>query len=87
VTTTDDAQNLSSADVAMKLHAAEPGDLAILQGNLSRQATREIREQAKGLQMVTAFNPSPLRPYFSDLWALVDIVFLNQGEALALTGA
>lgn len=87
VTTTDAAQNLSSADVAVKLHAAEPGDLAILQGNLSHQATREILEQAKGLQMVTAFNPSPLRPYFSDLWALVDIVFLNQGEALALTGA
>lgn len=87
VTTTESARNLNSSDVAAKLQAAEPGDLAILQGNLSHQATREILEQARGLQMVTAFNPSPLRPYFSDLWALVDIVFLNQGEALALTGA
>lgn len=87
VTTTESAQNLSSSAVAAKLSAAQPGDLAILQGNLSHQATREILRQARGLQMVTAFNPSPLRPYFADLWALVDIVFLNQGEAAALTGA
>lgn len=86
VTTTESAQNLTSGDVASKLQAAEPGDLAILQGNLSHNATREILEQAKALQMVTAFNPSPLRPYFAGLWGVIDVVFLNQGEALALTG-
>ncbi len=86
VTTTGSAESLTSSDVASKLQAAEPDDLAILQGNLSHRATREILERAKALQMVTAFNPSPLRPYFADLWGLIDVVFLNQGEALALTG-
>ncbi|MBA8880113.1 ribokinase [Phyllobacterium myrsinacearum] len=86
VTTTESARNLSASDVAPLLQGAQPGDLAILQGNLSHQATREILEQARCLQMITAFNPSPLRPYFSGLWDLVDVVFLNQGEALALTG-
>jgi ribokinase len=85
VTTTESARNLSASDVAPLLQGAQPGDLAILQGNLSHKATREILERARALRMVTAFNPSPLRPYFSDLWDLIDVVFLNQGEALALT--
>jgi ribokinase len=36
--------------------------------------------------MVTAFNPSPVRSYFSDTWELIDIAFLNKGEAQTLTG-
>ncbi|QND55027.1 ribokinase (plasmid) [Phyllobacterium sp. 628] len=86
VTTTESAQNLSYAHIMPVLRSAEPGDLAILQGNLSHQTTRETLQFAKSLGMTTAFNPSPLRPFFSDLWQFVDVVVLNRGEAQALTG-
>lgn len=86
VTTTESAQSLSLSHVARSLSTAGQGDLMMLQGNLSDQATRDILEQARAIGMVTAFNPSPVRSYFSDLWGLIDIAFLNKGEAQALTG-
>jgi ribokinase len=87
VTTTASAQNLRVEEVQPHLALARAGDIAILQGNLSETATYGILEHAKTIGMRTAFNPSPLRPYFADLWQWVDIVFLNRGEAQALTGA
>lgn len=87
VTTTESASSLTVSDVMASLSGAKPGDLAVLQGNLSDAATREILELARSKGMRTALNPSPLRPYFADLWHLVDIAFLNRGEAISLTGA
>lgn len=86
VTTTDCAASIRPDHVLASLQAAKPGDLAVLQGNLSDDATVAILQQAKRLGMITAFNPSPLRPSFSSLWPLIDIAFLNQGEAEKLTG-
>ena len=37
--------------------------------------------------MTTVANPSPLRAYFADLWPMVDLAFVNEGEAAALGGA
>jgi ribokinase len=87
VTTTETAENLGVADAVAALAEAGPGDLAVLQGNLTDETTRGVLEQARGRGMVTAFNPSPLRPFFANLWSLIDIAFLNEGEALVLTGA
>lgn len=86
VTTTGSAQNLRMDAVVPILSGAKVGDFAVMQGNLSGDATSGILKHARSLGMHTAFNPSPLRPYFADLWKWVDIVFLNQGEAEALTG-
>lgn len=86
VTTTDAAENLRPEDALEALSRAEPGDVAVLQGNLSGPTTEALLRAARERGMVTAFNPSPLRPSFRDLWPLVDIAFLNAGEALALTG-
>ncbi|MBY5781736.1 ribokinase [Rhizobium leguminosarum] len=86
VTTTESAQSLSLSDVRRILSTAGSGDLMMLQGNLSDRTTRDILEHARAIGMVTAFNPSPVRSYFSDLWDLIDIAFLNKGEAQALTG-
>jgi ribokinase len=69
------------------LETAAPGDLAVVQGNLSGPATEALLGEARRRGLTTAFNPSPLRPSFGALWPLVDIVFLNAGEAMALTGA
>ncbi|MHC1551459.1 PfkB family carbohydrate kinase [Phyllobacterium sp. K27] len=87
VTTSDSASHLHASHVAPVLQSAEPGDLAILQGNLSHQATLGILKLAKSLGMTTAFNPSPQRSFFADFWPLVDVVFFNRGEAQAMTGA
>ncbi|EJC83888.1 sugar kinase, ribokinase [Rhizobium leguminosarum bv. trifolii WSM2297] len=86
VTTTESAQSLCLSQVRRILSTAGPGDLMMLQGNLSDRTTRDILEHARAIGMVTAFNPSPVRSYFSDLWALIDIAFLNKGEAQTLTG-
>lgn len=86
VTTTDAAQNLLLVDAAAQLAEARPGDIAVLQGNLTDHTTSGVLEEARARGMLTAFNPSPLRPFFGSLWPLIDIAFLNEGEALALTG-
>jgi ribokinase len=86
VTTTAASQNLVLADAVAPLADALPGDLAVLQGNLTDETTRGVLERARACGMVTAFNPSPLRSFFANLWPLIDIAFLNEGEALALTG-
>jgi ribokinase len=86
VTTTDCAASVRPEHLTSTLQAAKPGDLAILQGNLSDDTTAAILHEAKRCGLITAFNPSPLRPGFSALWSLIDIAFLNQGEADKLTG-
>lgn len=86
ITTTDSADNLSGAAVTEALSAAAQGDLLLLQGNLSASATRQILEFARAAGLQTVLNPSPIRSYFSELWPLVDLVFMNEGEAAALTG-
>lgn len=87
VTTTDAAEALSLADATSALSGAERGDLVILQGNLTHAVTRGVLEYARVHGIVANVNPSPLRPFFADLWPLVDVAFLNKGEASALTGS
>lgn len=86
VTTTESAGSLAPEEAIAALDSAATGDLLVLQGNLSEATTRSLLEEARRRALVTAFNPSPLRPYFADLWPLVDIAFLNRGEAQSLTG-
>ncbi|POF28258.1 ribokinase [Roseibium marinum] len=86
VTTTEAAESLTLDAVLRTLSKARPGDIAVLQGNLSEAVTRGILKTAREKALVTAFNPSPLRSYFPDLWPDVDLAFLNKGEAQSLTG-
>jgi ribokinase len=86
VTTNEAASGLSpEAGVAM-LAGAEAGDLLVLQGNLSFETTRALLAEGRARGMRTAFNPSPVRDFFADLWPLVDIAFVNEGEAEAVGG-
>jgi ribokinase len=86
VTTTDSAQNLPLDAALSVLSEAEGGDLLVLQGNLGDATTRSLLEEGKRIGMITAFNPSPVRPFFSAFWPLIDIAFVNEGEASLLTG-
>lgn len=86
ISTTLCAEQLQLATVAPILASAQPDDSLILQGNLSLSATHDLLAHAKGAGLQTLFNPSPVQSEFISLWHLVDVLFVNSGEANALTG-
>ncbi len=87
VTTQAAALALDPAAIEAALDAAGPGDLVALQLNLSMDATCAALRVARRRGCRTALNPSPLRgPVPEGLWPLVDVAFLNAGEAQALGG-
>lgn len=86
ITTTECAGNLAPEAARATLAAAEPGDLLVVQGNLTEDTTRAALEAAGRTGMVRAMNPSPLRDWQKHLLPLCDCLVVNEGEALALTG-
>ncbi|MCA3440527.1 MAG: ribokinase [Rhodobacter sp.] len=86
ITTNAAASGLTPEAASAALSGAVPGDLLVLQGNLSADTTVAALRQARARGMQTALNPSPLRHFFRDIWPLVDIAFLNETEAAALGG-
>jgi len=86
ITTNEAASGLPPDAAVAMLADAVPGDLLVLQGNLSFATTRALLEEGRARGMRTAFNPSPVRDFFAGLWPMVDIAFVNQGEAQACGG-
>jgi ribokinase len=86
ITTTDAASGLTPDAAGAVLQRAAPGDLLVMQGNLSAQTTIAALRQARDRGMQTALNPSPLRPFFPSLWPFVVSAFVNESEAAALGG-
>jgi ribokinase len=86
ITTNAAASALTAEAACASLAGARAGDLLVLQGNLSAQTTAAALRQAQAMGMQTALNPSPLRPFFTELWPLLDIAFVNESEAAALGG-
>jgi ribokinase len=64
-----------------------PGDLLIMQGNLSLAATEAALAAARAAGARTVLNPSPIQPGFAALAPLVDLLVVNEGEAEQLGGA
>lgn len=87
VITTREAASALTPDLAVAgLEGAAPGDLLVVQGNLTAETTEAVLRAARDRGLTTAMNPSPLQPYFARLWPLVDVAFVNEGEAEALGG-
>lgn len=86
ITTNAAAMGLAATAACRPLVGARPGDLLVLQGNLSAATSLAALREARSRGMRTALNPSPLRSYFTTLWSLVDLAFLNESEAAALGG-
>ncbi len=86
ISTTACAEQLHTSAVAPLLESAQLEDSLILQGNLQFKTTKELLELAKEIGLRTVFNPSPIHTNFVNLWHLVDALFLNETEALTLTG-
>nr|WP_272209801.1 PfkB family carbohydrate kinase [Marinicella sp. W31]MDC2875630.1 PfkB family carbohydrate kinase [Marinicella sp. W31] len=87
VTTTEAAEALPLEAALEVLREARPGDFLVMQGNLGTATTEMLLRAGREHGMVTAFNPSPLRPYFDSLWPFIDIAFLNESESKSLTGS
>ncbi|MBP1857879.1 ribokinase [Rhizobium herbae] len=68
------------------LQAIAPGDIVVMQGNLTVEVTSACLQAAKARGASTVLNASPLaRDVAFDL-NCVDFVVVNEGEALAMTG-
>jgi ribokinase len=86
ITTNAAALGLSPQAACAALAGAGPGDLLVMQGNLSADTSVATLRRARAIGMTTALNPSPLQPYVVMLWPLVDMAFVNEHEAAALGG-
>lgn len=86
ITTRGAAAAMTPQMACRGLAGAGADDLLAVQGSLGGETTTALLHAARELGMRTAMNPSPLQPYFNDLFGLVETVFVNQGEAAALGG-
>lgn len=85
VSTDAAAKHLTLGDVADVLVGVSPGDVLLMQGNLSRELTSLCLTQARAAAATTILNPAPIDFDYAGLWPLVDITILNQIEAQMLT--
>jgi ribokinase len=93
----EDGENLIVSDTA-SARAFEPhrdaallrtlnaGDIVLLQGNLTAEATAACMEQASRSSAAVALNPSPLDGAIAFAWPLIDLIVANAGEVRKLTG-
>ena len=86
ITTVDCARSLNADDVFERMADAVAGDLVVLQGNLKISTTGQVIAMAKKRNMQVVLNPSPLETGIEDLLGEVNTLFLNQHEALQITG-
>lgn len=86
ITTVDCARAVTIADIAPLLNDSDPGDLVVLQGNLTLATTAEVITTARVRGLRVALNPSPFDPDIAALLTGLDMLFLNQHEALQITG-
>ena len=86
VSTDEAARHLAPAHTEGVLAGVAPGDVLLLQGNLSREVTGMCLARAHAAEATTILNPAPIAFDYAGLWPLVDIAILNQIEAQTLTG-
>ncbi len=64
-----------------------PGDLLVMQGNMTLDATRAALTAARRRGARTLLNPSPIRDGMAGLVPLADCLVVNEGEAALLSGS
>ncbi len=58
-----------------------PGDMLVMQGNLTLAATEAALVTARSQGALTFLNPSPVRPGAERLFPFADCLIVNEGEA------
>jgi ribokinase len=80
------ARSMTEPDVTHGLEQAAPGDVLLMQGNLTPPVTGGALGRARQRGLRTVLNPAPAEPGFAQFWNLVDLAVLNAVEAQQLSG-
>jgi len=86
VSTAAAAQALDEAAATAVLDRLGPGDLLLMQGNLTRAITAFCLARARAAGARTMLNPAPIAFDYRELWRAVDIAVVNEVESAVLTG-
>lgn len=86
VSTAAMAASLGTLDAEAPLSALEPGDLLLMQGNLSQETTQGCLARARRQGARTLLNPAPIAFDYAGLWPLVDVAIVNEIEGRILAG-
>lgn len=87
VSTAASARWMCRLEAAGAAAALEPGDVLVMQGNLSQAATLSALSAARERGATTLLNTAPIAWDQREAIGLADIVVANEGEAAELTGA
>jgi len=86
VSTDRQAKSITLDDVHGLLHSLRRGDILLMQGNLSRETTRDSLAAAAAMGARAILNPAPISWDFSDLVKWAHILVVNEVEAETLSG-
>jgi ribokinase len=84
VSTAACARSITPAEAAAALDGVAPGDVVVMQGNLSAATTATGMRAARARHARTVLNPAPLSFAPEPLLADVDVLVLNRVEAAGL---
>jgi ribokinase len=80
------AAAMDSAYAAAACESLGIGDVLLVQGNLSQEATEAAIERAHARGALVVLNTAPIRSWMAGLLAKVDVVIANAVEAAELSG-
>jgi ribokinase len=86
VSTDRQAKSLRLDDMRDALDRLTQGDLLLMQGNLSQVVTEGAFTAAREAGALCMLNPAPITWSYDALLPLVDVLVVNEVEALMLTG-
>ena len=86
VTTIEAVHSLEPSQACHTLERLHGYGLLVLQGNLTHKLTQLLVRKARQRGLKVILNPSPWWPWMKSVVPDVDIIFMNAGEALAITG-
>ncbi len=87
VSTDRQAKSIMIDDARDLLTALRPGDILLMQGNLSRETTGDALQAAEAAGVRTILNPAPITWDFSAVLKWSRILVVNEVEAETLSGA
>jgi ribokinase len=87
VSSHDAAASIGPQQADALLKRLRPGDILLMQGNLSLTTTLHCLREARRLGAITVLNPAPINYAYDQLWPFVDVAIVNEVEAVELGGA
>jgi ribokinase len=86
VSTAGLARSLQAEEVSGFIDGLGPGDILLMQGNLTRDTTETCLRRARGRGANTVLNPAPISFDYQGIWGAVDLAVVNEVEAQILSG-